>query len=84
LAPKRDRRVVRTKTVKQEEDRVADYKVTVEEQPDGKWACFLHLPGEQPYNLGKSFKSEDRADAWLTVGEATTAIDMAVAKHTKK
>ena len=35
-------------------------------------------------NLGKTFKSEDRADTWLTVGEATTAIDMAVAKLTKK
>jgi hypothetical protein len=69
---------------KQEEDRVADYKVTVEEQPDGKWACFLHVPGEEPYNLGKTFKNEERAEAWLTVGEATTAIDMAVAKLTKK
>jgi hypothetical protein len=68
----------------QQEDRVADYKVTVEEQADGKWACFLHVPGEEPYNLGKSFKNEDRAEAWLTVGEATTAIDMAVAKLTKK
>ena len=84
VAPETDRRTVRTNTAKQQEDRVADYKVTVEEQPDGKWACFLHVPGEEPYNLGKSFKSEDRADAWLTVGEATTAIDMAVAKLTKK
>jgi hypothetical protein len=83
-APKRERRAVRTNNAKQEEDRVADYKVTVEEQTDGKWACFLHVPGEEPYNLGKTFKNEDRAEAWLTVGEATTAIDMAVAKLTKK
>ena len=75
---------LRINAAKQEEDRVADYKVTVEEQPDGKWACFLHVPGEEPYNLGKTFKNEERADAWLTVGEATTAIDMAVAKLTKK
>lgn len=74
---------MRIDTAKQEEDRVADYKVTVEEQPDGKWACFLHLPDEEPYNLGKTFKSEERAEAWLTVGEATTAIDMAIAKHKK-
>jgi hypothetical protein len=75
---------VKIDIAKQEEDRVADYKVTVEEQPDGKWACFLHVPGEEPYNLGKTFKNEERAEAWLTVGEATTAIDMAVAKLTKK
>ncbi|PWB83662.1 MAG: hypothetical protein C3F11_05490 [Methylocystaceae bacterium] len=63
---------------------MADYKVTVEERPDGKWACFLHLPGhDQPFDLGKQFKSEERAEAWLTVSEATTAIDMIVAKNRK-
>ncbi|SFK58399.1 hypothetical protein [Methylocapsa palsarum] len=59
-----------------------DYKVTVEELPNGKWACFLHLPGkDQPFDLGKQFKSEDRAELWLNVSEATTAIDMVLAKH---
>lgn len=63
---------------------MADYKVTVEERSDGKWACFLHLPYvEQPIDLGKQFKSEERAEAWLTVSEATTAIDMMIAKHKK-
>jgi hypothetical protein len=70
--------------MKCEEDPVADYKVTVDELPDGKWACFLHLPGhDQPIDLGKQFKSEERAEAWLTVSEATTAIDMMIAKHKK-
>jgi hypothetical protein len=63
---------------------MADYKVTVDELPDGKWACFLHLPGhEQPFDLGKQFKTEERAETWLTVSEATTAIDMVLAKHRK-
>ncbi len=58
-----------------------DYKVTVEELPDGKWACFLHLAGhDQPFDLGKQFKSEERAELWLNVSEATTAIDMVLAK----
>jgi len=58
-----------------------DNKVTVEELPDGKWACFLHVPGyEQPFDLGKRFKSEERAEIWLNVSEATTAIDMVLAK----
>jgi hypothetical protein len=63
---------------------MADYKVTVEELPDGKWACFLHIPGyDQPFDLGKQFKTEERAETWLTVSESTTAIDMLLAKHKK-
>jgi hypothetical protein len=59
-----------------------DYKVTVEELPSGKWACFLHLPGhEKPFDLGKEFKNEERAELWLNVSEATTAIDLVLAKH---
>ena len=58
-----------------------DYNVTVEKLPDGKWACFLHLPGyDQPFDLGKQFKSEERAELWLNVSEATTAIDLVIAK----
>jgi hypothetical protein len=60
----------------------SDYKVTVAELPTGKWACFLHIPGHpEPYNLGKEFKSEERAEVWLEVSEATTSIDMLLAKH---
>jgi len=62
----------------------SDDKVTVEELPTGKWACFLHIPGHpEPYNLGKEFKTEERAEAWLSVSEATTSIDMVLAKHRK-
>lgn len=58
-----------------------DYKVTVEELPDGQWACFLRLPGnDQPFDLGKRFKNEERAELWLNVSEATTAIDLVLAK----
>jgi hypothetical protein len=63
---------------------MAVQKVTVEELPSGKWACFLHLPGrDEPINLGKEFKSEERAETWLNVSEATTAIDMMTRKYTK-
>ena len=41
-----------------------DYKVTVEELPDGN----------------KRFKNEERAELWLNVSEATTAIDLVLAK----
>jgi hypothetical protein len=60
----------------------AEYNVTVEALPSGKWACFLRFAGsDQAYDLGREFKSEERAELWLNVSEATTAIDMVVAKH---
>jgi hypothetical protein len=62
-------------------DMVDDNKVTVKELPDGKWGCFLHVPGyDQPFDLGKQFKSEERAELWLNVSEATTAIEMVLSK----
>lgn len=61
---------------------MADHKVAVEQLDNGKWACFLHLPGgNAPVNLGKEFRSEERTGTWLDVSEATTAIDVAVRKH---
>lgn len=34
----------------------------LEKLPNGKWACFLHLPGHDgPINLGKEFTSDERA-----------------------
>ncbi|MCJ2178181.1 hypothetical protein [Novosphingobium album (ex Hu et al. 2023)] len=61
---------------------MADHKVTVEQLDNGKWACFLHLPGvDAPVNLGKEFKSEERAETWLDVSEAMTAIDVMVRKY---
>ena len=36
---------------------VDDNKVTVKELPDGKWGCFLHVPGyDQPFDLGKQYE----------------------------
>jgi len=43
----------------------------------------LHFASEstdQPFDLGKQFKSEERAELWLNVSEATTAIEMVLAK----
>ncbi|QSA96944.1 hypothetical protein [Methylococcus sp. EFPC2] len=63
---------------------MAGYKVTIEELPSGKWACFLNLEGhDEPINLGKEFKSEERAENWLNVSESVTAIEMMIRKHKK-
>ena len=61
---------------------MTEQKVTVEELPNGKWACFLHLPwADEPINLGKEFKSEERAETWLDVSEAMTAIAVMTRKY---
>lgn len=61
---------------------MADHKVTTEQLPSGKWACFLYLPThDAPINLGKEFKNEEQAENWLNVSESQTAIDMMVRKH---
>lgn len=63
---------------------MADYTVTVEELPSGKWACFLRIDGQdEPINLGKEFKNEERAENWLNVSESVTAIEMMLRKHKK-
>jgi hypothetical protein len=63
---------------------MADYKVTVDKLPSGKWACFLHIPGhDEPVNLGREFKNEEQAENWLNVSESVTAIDMFLRKYKK-
>ncbi|WP_395666199.1 hypothetical protein [Methylocella sp.] len=63
---------------------MADHKVTVEQLPSGKWACFLHLPDhDQPIDLGKQFKNDEQAENWLNVSESVTAIDMMIRKYKK-
>ena len=63
----------------------ADNKVTVDKLPNGKWACFLHLPHHpEPINLGKEFKSEEHAENWLSVSESVTAIDQFTRKYAPK
>ena len=60
-------------------------KITVEKLPNGKWACFLHLPHvPDPINLGKEFKNEEMAEKWLDVSECDTAVAMMTAKHKNK
>lgn len=63
---------------------MADHKVTVEQLPNGKWACFLHLPGrDEPVNLGREFKNDEHAENWLNVSESVTAIEMMIRKYQK-
>jgi hypothetical protein len=63
---------------------MADHKVTVEQLPNGKWACFLHIPGhDEPVNLGREFKNDEYAENWLNVSESVTAIEMMIRKYQK-
>jgi len=63
---------------------MAEPKVTIEQKPNGKWACLLHLPEvADSLDLGKEFKTEERAEAWLDTSEAVTAIDVITRKHKK-
>lgn len=63
---------------------MADYKVTVDQLPSGKWACFLHVDGhEEPINLGREFKNDEQAENWLNVSESVTAIEMMLRKVKK-
>lgn len=63
---------------------MADHKVTVEQLPNGKWACFLHLTGHDgPINLGREFKNDEQAENWLNVSESVTAIEMMIRKYKK-
>lgn len=60
---------------------MADHKVTVEQLPSGKWACFLHVEGhDEPINLGREFKNDEQAENWLNVSESVTAIEMMLRK----
>lgn len=60
----------------------SDYKVTVDQLPSGKWACFLHITGQSdPVSLGREFKNEEQAENWLNVSESVTAIEMMLRKH---
>lgn len=59
---------------------MSDHKVTVEQLPSGKWACFLNVAGHEPINLGREFKNEEQAENWLNVSESVTAIDMMLRK----
>jgi len=63
---------------------MADHKVTVDQLPSGKWACFLHIEGvAEPINLGREFKNDEQAENWLNVSESVTAIEMMIRKHKK-
>ncbi len=60
---------------------MADYKITIDKLPSGKWACFLHITGQaEPVNLGREFKNEEQAENWLNVSESLTAIEMMLRK----
>lgn len=63
---------------------MSDHKVTVEQLPSGKRACFLHVEGhDEPINLGREFKNDEQAENWLNVSESVTAIEMMLRKVKK-
>ncbi|WP_442755909.1 hypothetical protein ACNHKD_04455 [Methylocystis sp. JAN1] len=63
---------------------MSEEKVTVEQLPNGKWACFLHIAEHDgPIDLGKQFKSDEAAENWLNVSESVTAIEMMARKYRK-
>jgi len=63
---------------------MAENKVTIEQKDNGKWGCFLHLAeAETPIDLGKEFKTEEKAEMWSDTSEAVTAIDMMTRKMKK-
>lgn len=63
---------------------MAESKVTIEQKDNGKWGCFLHLPeAAAPVDLGKEFKTEEKAEMWSDTSEAVTAIDMMTRKFKK-
>lgn len=67
-----------------QEHQMSEQNVTVEQLPNGKWACFLHLPNHpDPIFLGREFRSEDAAENWLTVTESDTAIAMMARRFQK-
>jgi hypothetical protein len=66
------------------EGMMSESKVTIEQKDNGKWACFLHLTAsEAPVDLGKEFKTEEKAEMWADTSEAVTAIDMMTRKFKK-
>src|SRR3546814_4913174 len=66
-------------TYAEERGNMADHKVTVEQLPSGKWACFLQLPGvADPVNLGKEFKSEERSEEHTSELQSLMRISYAV------
>jgi hypothetical protein len=55
---------------------MADHKVTVEELPNGKWACFYTCPDMTSRSISaRHFKTEESAESWLDVSESVTAIE---------
>ncbi|RTL79432.1 MAG: hypothetical protein EKK29_21285 [Hyphomicrobiales bacterium] len=63
---------------------MANHKVTVEQLPNGEWACFLHVTGhDEPVNLGREFKNDEQAENWLNVSESVTVIEMMIRKYQK-
>lgn len=61
---------------------MSNHKVTIDQLPSGKYACFLHIEGKaDPVHLGKEFKDEERAENWLNVSESVMAIELMLRKH---
>ncbi|HYP57464.1 MAG TPA: hypothetical protein VEQ35_04175 [Beijerinckia sp.] len=60
-------------------------EITVAKLPSGKWGALLRLNGhEEPFNLGREFKTEEVAEGWLDTTEANNLIDQFITKYRNK
>ncbi|WOJ89635.1 hypothetical protein RZS28_17920 [Methylocapsa polymorpha] len=59
-------------------------EVVLTKLPSGKWAPHLRLNGfEEPFSLGREFKTEEMAEGWLDTTEANNLIDQFITKYRK-
>ncbi|ACB94249.1 hypothetical protein [Beijerinckia indica] len=59
-------------------------EVTVAKLPSGKWGALLRLNGyDEPFNLGREFKTEEMTEGWLDTTEANNLIDQYITKYRK-
>lgn len=60
-------------------------EVTMQKLPSGKWAAFLRIKGhDEPFNLGREFKTEEILEGWLDTTEANNLIDQYLTKYRQK
>lgn len=53
--------------------------------PNGRWSPQLRLAGQdEPYDLGREFKTEEIAEGWLETSEATNLIGQFITKYRVK
>jgi hypothetical protein len=59
-------------------------EITVAKLPSGKWGALLRLNGyDEPFNLGREFKTEEMTEGWLDTTEANNLVDQFITKYRK-